>query len=104
MAATLDIAKSVVQEVGLETQVTPALRANPFASSSPQAPGVGGWLMREVVKPLLWVKTPGGTARWAPYGEPTVDYVPTLVVGGLAAAGVAAATVFAVGVWWGRRR
>lgn len=108
MPSLTSVASSVVSEVGLDSQLGSA-SGNPFAptQAQPSPPGffakVGDFVLREVVKPSVWVRTPAGTARWSPYGAPQTNLVP--VVGAVALVGAAAATAGLVGfgMWLAKR-
>lgn len=88
------------------SQITGPAEYEPFRQAQADAaPGVGAWLMREVVRPAVYVQlTPGGSVQaLEPYGKPTRDYRGAVVVGVAAAAIGTAWGLMVLGRWLERR-
>jgi hypothetical protein len=81
MASIASLISGSVQGVTFRSQVTPDYTYDPNAPApaEPQS----SWLM-QLVKPEVTLQTPLGPMRVAPYGVPTQDYFPILVIGGIA--------------------
>lgn len=104
MAQPLSLARSVIRDVTFRSQVTPDATMDPFAPPAPRSSGsVVGDAIMGAVKPAVYVRTPAGVVAIEPYGAPTENYLPALVVGAAAGALAAGGAIFALGVWWGRR-
>lgn len=79
-------ARSTIKGVTLQTQILPDLYYDPNAPA-PTEPGMGAWIMRNVVKPTMILQTAGGPVEFAPYGRAEANYYPLIALG-LTAAGV----------------
>jgi len=64
--------------VTFKSQLTPDFTYDPNAPSSPPSGGAS-WLMK-LIKPAAYVVTPLGTVPVEPYGQPTENYFPLLLL------------------------
>lgn len=105
--AALDLAHNVIQEVGLDSQVG-SVRGDPFNTAPAARPRgllamASDFVMREVVKPSPWIRTPAGVVRWRPYGDPKHDLTPVIGVAVIGAGLATAAGMIALGAWLAKK-
>jgi hypothetical protein len=75
------IAKGYARTVTFRSQVTPDYTYDPWAPSPPQPPSsTTNWLM-DIVKPEITLHGDLGDVVIAPYGTPTENYVPYILLG-----------------------
>ena len=88
--------------VFVRSQITPEVQIDPTASPEQQQArsggGFGNWIM-SLVKPAVYVETPAGTIKAAPWGEPTNNYLPALLI----ASGVLVFSVLGVAYVLGKK-
>lgn len=102
--AAFDLARSMVKDVTFRSQVTPDYTWDPFAPAPPREQGgFFSWLTAEVIKPAVYVRTPGGIVPAELYGPPRENYLPVVAAGTTLVALAGVATVFGLGMWWGRK-
>lgn len=83
---------SLVSNVTMRSQITPDYVWTPTSEQKAQG-GITGFIMG-LIRPAIYVKTPAGTMKMEPYGIPTTNYFPLVVVATvLTGVGVAAALV-----------
>ena len=94
------LVKGARPKVRFRTQLTPELEidlASDEPTPPPQEPGLAavamGWFMRNVVRPEFEVEVGGLRKSEAPWGKPTTDLSPVVMVAG----GVALASVALIG-------
>lgn len=106
MASPLDMVRGAIQEVGIDTQFGSS-SVDMSGHAAPRPRGIlaqaSDWVLRALVKPAPWIKTPAGTARYAPYGEPTSNLVPVVGAVVLGAGVVSAGALVGLGVWLAKR-
>jgi hypothetical protein len=68
--------------VVLRSQITPDVVYDPSAPAAPPQEGrLTEWFLRNVVKPELTIQTAAGEfSAYAPYGKPTHNYFPLLMI------------------------
>jgi hypothetical protein len=105
VTAALDVMRNMVHEVGFDSAITPEYRSvNPLAPA-PASPGGGvGATIMGLLKPVAWVRTPAGTSKWAPYGEPSEEYKAALAVGAVVGTVAVVGGLVAIGMWLERRK
>lgn len=84
-AAANALGRATVGRIVVRTQVAPPIVIDPFAPAPPAAPPNPVLMF---VRPEVTVTAPDGTpiATFAPYGAPTENHLPWLILGTLALA------------------
>ena len=72
------LGRGTVRSVTIRTQFSPPITFDPFAEVPPDAPPNP---ILALLKPEVEIETAGGAIVMAPYGPPTENYLPRLIVG-----------------------
>lgn len=79
--AARSLTRRTITRVTLRSQITPDYSIEPFSRGPAPAPqrGVGNLLMG-LIRPAIYVDTPVGVVKAEPWGAPTRNYLPALIV------------------------
>jgi len=90
-----DLALSQINGVTFRSQISPDvdLTAEQAVGNEPTSGGMGEIFMR-IMKPSVYVDTSLGTFRITPWGEPTLNLYPLLLLGAVVGAGALAGVIW----------
>jgi len=68
--------------VSIRSQLTPTLVVDPSSRGDQGSGNAFGDAIMSLIRPAIYVDTPAGRVTAAPWGEPTRNYLPALIVAG----------------------
>jgi len=86
-SAVANAAAAQVRGIRINTQISPEIEWSPSAGAQPTGSSTGDWFLANVVKPQVSLDTPAGVMTVAPYGPPSSNYFPLMVLAALAGLG-----------------